>query len=224
METILFWDIDGTLLNTGRAGIYAWEEGIKEISGKTTNLSNMKTAGLTDFHIANLILEENGIRPENEIVKKLLQLYEEYLPDSLPRKNGFVLKNVNEILTELTKIDNIKSFLLTGNTPSGAKSKLTHFGLQKYFTGGGFADGEKDRSDIAHKALNYAKGEIEGVCLEKIFVIGDTPSDIECGKKLGAKTIAVATGGYSVDQLSEHKPWCVYKELPEFENFIQKIS
>ena len=34
-----------------------------------------------------------------------------------------------------------------------------------------------------------------------VFVIGDTPHDIECANAIGVRTIAVATGGYSVEEL-----------------------
>jgi phosphoglycolate phosphatase len=220
---VLFWDIDGTLLTTARAGVFAWEDSVRELTGRDFSLSVIRTAGMTDYQIALRTLETMGVDTHQEHVKRLLNRYEELLPASLPRRAGRVLDNVREILEHLraTRPD-VRSYLLTGNTRNGARAKLTYYDLAHFFADGAFAEDTEARSTIATRALELAR-RAGPVGDETIFVIGDTPHDIECARAIGAKTIAVATGGYSVDELRAHGPWRLYETLPpaaEFEALL----
>jgi phosphoglycolate phosphatase-like HAD superfamily hydrolase len=224
MTTVLFWDIDGTLLTTGRAGIFALEDAASEIIGKPIDLSHLKTAGMTDREIAAEILELGGVTPDSAKIDRLLQLYGEYLPASLPRRQGYVLQGVREILDRLRQRTDIISLLLTGNIEAGAKAKLAHYGLDAYFTGGAFSDRAENRISIAQQALALAQAMVGAIVPEKIYVIGDTPHDIRCGKAIGARVVAVASGGYSVEALEAHQPWWAVSCLPEPTVFMQKIG
>ncbi|MFY9270939.1 MAG: HAD hydrolase-like protein [Candidatus Manganitrophaceae bacterium] len=223
MNPVLFWDIDGTLLTTGRAGIFAWEDAALQLLGKKIDLSTLRTAGLPDYEIAVKILEAAYTAPSPDLVTSLLRLYETYLPSSLPRKSGNVLHGVREILNHLRNQPDILSILLTGNTRTGAMTKLAYYGLDAYFAVGAFSDVGMDRPTIAQKALDLARGIRQGLSLDQIYVIGDTPHDIHCGKVIGARVIAVATGSYSLTELLCHDPWWAIEKLPEPEIFIKKI-
>jgi phosphoglycolate phosphatase-like HAD superfamily hydrolase len=120
-------------------------------------------------------------------------------------------------------LSDVRSYLLTGNTRGGAKAKLTHYGLFHYFADGAFAQDAGDRSTIAVRALDLAR-QAGPVADESIFVIGDTPHDIECAAAIGAKTIAVSTGGYSFEELQAHHPWRVMAELPPADEFLRLIG
>ena len=224
MTTVLFWDIDGTLLTTGRAGIFALEDAASEVIGKPVDLSNLKTAGMTDREIATEILLLYQVAPEPAKVERLLQLYGKYLPASLPRRQGTVLKGVREILDRLQQRTDTISILLTGNIEAGAKAKLAYYGLHSYFTDGSFADGAEDRIAIARQALALARCKVGEVPPEKIYVIGDTPHDIRCGKAIEARVVAVASGSYSVEELEKHQPWWTVSSLPEARVFLPKIG
>lgn len=220
----LFWDIDGTLLTTGRAGIYAWEEATRRVTGKTCDFTGLKTAGYTDVQIAEEILKKYSGQHDQNIVRVLLREYEELLPASLPRKNGRVLDGVREILERLKNTDSALSLLLTGNTKKGARIKLKYYGLDSYFSAGAFAEDGPDRNSIARAALLLLKNTVgDGIPSENIYVIGDTPLDIQCGKAVGAKTVAVSTGEYSSVELAAHEPWCVMNHLPKPEEFINAL-
>jgi phosphoglycolate phosphatase-like HAD superfamily hydrolase len=223
MSLVLCWDIDGTLLTTGRAGIFAWEDAALQVLGKKIDLSNLQTAGLPDYQIANKILEAVGAAPSTDLGISLLRLYETYLPSCLPRKKGNVLHGVREILEHLREQPDILSILLTGNTRIGAMTKLSYYGLGSYFTVGSFSDVGLDRPSIAKKALELARDMRQGLSLDKFYVIGDTPHDIHCGNVIGARVIAVASGAYSFSELLGHDPWWVVEKLPEPETFIKKI-
>jgi phosphoglycolate phosphatase len=211
MTTYLFWDIDGTLLLTARAGIFALEEACEEVFGERIDLAAMRTAGLTDAEIARELCESRG-RPDHETVRALLHAYERLLPERLGWREGQVLPNVRENLDALSARDDVVNMLLTGNVAGGAEAKLRHYGLWDYFgAGGAFSEEGSDRPSIARRARALA-GDPPG---ERMVVIGDTPHDVSCGKAIGARTVAVATGpAYGIEDLRVHDPWLVVETLP----------
>ena len=222
MTTVLFWDIDGTLLTTARAGVYAWAEAVEEQAGHPVDLSGFQTAGLTDVEIARQL----GARSELDqaSTEALLRNYERRLPQSLTRRTGGVLPNVRPILERLRGRTDVYSGLLTGNTRAGAAAKLRHYGLAEFFEGGAFADGAVDRPAIARDALAQARKILGLIEPDRVYVIGDTPHDVACGKAIGARVVAVATGGYSLEQLRATDPWWLLPSLPEPEVFLPRLG
>jgi phosphoglycolate phosphatase-like HAD superfamily hydrolase len=211
VTTFLFWDVDGTLLKTGRAGIFAFEEAVASVCGVEVDLQQLFTSGLTDAEVAALVLETAGQEAGDGAVERILRAYEQALPASLPRRQGEVLPGVREVLEDLAGRDDVRSLLLTGNTPAGARAKLAHYRLDRFFPNGTGACciGPGKRVDIARRALTLADGA------EHVYVIGDTPHDVECGRAIGARTIAVASGWHSVEQLAAAEPWIVLERIPE---------
>jgi len=220
---VLFWDIDGTLLTTAKAGVPAWEAAVKEATGKDFQLSSIRVPGLTDFQIAARTFELLGVPIEGDVLGRMVSRYEDMLPSTLPLKQGRVLPNVREILDALDRRPDVRSYLLTGNTRRGARAKLTHYDLLKYFSDGAFAEDQGLRATIATRAIELARrsGEVD---LRHVYVIGDTPYDVEAANAIGVKTIAVATGGYSVEELTAHHPWRVFQELPPPDQFLDLIG
>jgi phosphoglycolate phosphatase len=222
----LFWDIDGTLLTTGQAGVPAWEMAVREIVQRDFELTSFRVAGLTDYQIAVRTFEMLDVDADESTVRRMVHRYEELLPTELPKKRGYVMPNVREILEHLRPQADVHSYLLTGNTRGGARAKLTHYDLFKYFEGGAFAEDTGDRASIAARALALARRHAP-VGDDRLFVIGDTPHDVDCANAIGARTIAVATGGYSRAELLSHQPWRVFDVLPaadEFEHLIRAPS
>lgn len=221
---ILFWDIDGTLLTTARAGIFAWERAVEDIVGGKPCFAEMKTAGLTDVAIAEAILTKINGAAAPELVKRLVTAYEDYLPQSLPRRRGRVLAGVEAVLRRAEESDEYESILLTGNTQRGANAKLEHYNLSRYFRIGSFSGERSDRVSIAKHAVSLVNQEIGDVRPDRMFVIGDTPHDVQCGKAIGARTIAVATGIYSIDELQACEPWRALPEIGEAESFLSILD
>jgi phosphoglycolate phosphatase-like HAD superfamily hydrolase len=221
--TVLFWDIDGTLLSTGKAGVPAWEAAVREVTGYDFELSSIRVPGLTDFQIAVRTFELLGVQADDQTLRRMVRRYEEMLPSTLPLRQGRVLPHVREILEHLRTRRDIRSYLLTGNTRGGARAKLTHYDLFDFFPDGAFAEDSGSRASIARRALELARAA--GPVADKgIFVIGDTEHDIECASAIGARTIAVATGGYTVDELRRHAPWLALAELPPPLEFTRLID
>jgi phosphoglycolate phosphatase-like HAD superfamily hydrolase len=178
---------------------------------------------MTDFQIAKKMFETLGVEADSAFLRHFVDRYGELLPTSLPRKQGNVMPNVREILEHLRDRRDVRSYLLTGNTRAGARAKLAHYDLTQYFSDGAFAEDTGDRGSIARRALSLA--ELHGdVDKGRVFVIGDTPHDVECARVIDARTIAVATGGYTFEELEAHDPWCVLRELPSVGEFVKLID
>jgi phosphoglycolate phosphatase-like HAD superfamily hydrolase len=223
---LVFWDIDGTLLATGRAGIYAWEDALKDVVGVKADLTSFDTAGYPDYGIARrLLIQYAGLdQPSADLLRQLVARYEDYLPASLGRKTGRVLPNVTEILTALEREADACSLLLTGNTRRGAQAKLVHYGLDRYFTAGAFSEGDGERADIAKRAMEEVALSGCIATRHRVFVVGDTPHDIRCAQAIGARAVAVATGQYTEAELSSSAPWKTLPELPSAGEFLALLQ
>jgi phosphoglycolate phosphatase-like HAD superfamily hydrolase len=216
--TLLLWDLDGTLLTTGRAGVFALEEAAREVLGFEVDLQDMHTSGLTDAQIAELVLAEHQ-GDEGEI-DRLLELYGAALPRSLFRRQGKVMPGVREVFEDLAGDDRVLSLLLTGNIEAGALAKLRHYELDDLIFEGAFCAGPGERVEIGQAALELAEQRI-GAAPDRArtYVIGDTPRDVECAQALGLRSIGVATGQYGVDELERAGAWRAFGRLPAPDRF-----
>jgi phosphoglycolate phosphatase len=226
VTVVVFWDIDGTLLTTARAGVFALEAALQDVCGIEADLSELATAGLTDAEVAALALDTCGRPSDPATVQAFLRAYEEHLPATLHRRRGTVMPGVVEILEDLAGRRGVVSFLLTGNTAAGAQAKLRHYGLDGYFAGNGaFCVGSGSREEIAREALRLVAEMVgDEAAAERIYVVGDTPHDIRAGKAIAAQTIAVASGAYAAEELASFDPWIVLERLPDPERFRQLVS
>jgi phosphoglycolate phosphatase-like HAD superfamily hydrolase len=222
---VLFWDIDGTLLTTGRAGIFALEQAARDVCGVEADLQSMPTSGLTDSQIAARVIERCGQAASPERLGAFLRAYERHLPERLGWRQGRVLPGVEEILEDVAGRPGVVSLLLTGNTRAGAAAKLAHYGLDGHLFDGGFCDDTDDRDAIARRAWKLA-AEREGgeMVPERTYVVGDTPHDVACARAIGARAVAVASGGYGADDLREAGPWLLLDDLPSPERFARLLD
>lgn len=224
MKHVLFWDIDGTLLSTARAGIFAFEQAVRDVLGEEIDLQQMRTGGLTDWQIAAKVVEESGRDPAPETVAALLRAYESHLPERLGWRRGQVLPGVKEILEDVARRPGVVSLLLTGNTPAGAKAKLAHYGLDGHLFDGGFCADTDDRETIARRAWELASERSNGELRpERTFVIGDTPHDVACAHAIGARAVAVASGPFERADLEASEPWLLLDELPPPDEFAELL-
>lgn len=192
---ILFWDIDGTLMRTGKAGLRALARAAAELYGCRVDFAKIVTGGMTDCHIAaQIITQTTGSPASLEEAETLVRRYLELLPGYMDESRGGLIPPVPQLLQHIHGHSGFKSLLLTGNTAAGAKIKLAKFGIDHFFdfSASGFGDGCLDRSQVAENAVRAMRGIYPGVHPDDIFVIGDTPNDVRCGKLLGARKIGRA--------------------------------
>jgi phosphoglycolate phosphatase len=225
MHTLLLWDIDGTLLLSGGAGERALQVALRDAFGLTDSLAAIELAGRTDRWIARRVLSQVDLPATDETIARYLDAYLNVLAGEFARPGGQVLPGVPEILARLARRRDVAQGLLTGNLRRGAEIKLRAHGLWAHFPFGAFADDAELRNDLGPHALRRAR-EHHGVAFppDRVFVIGDTPHDIACGQAIGARTIGVATGRYSVDDLRACRPTTVLPDLGDAAAFLAAIA
>jgi phosphoglycolate phosphatase len=224
-KRLLLWDIDATLITSAGAGDKSLRRVIAQRYGVEDDLRDIEIAGRTDRAIARSILTKYGVPPSDENANAFLDEYLEGLGDLLPQLEGRVLPGVREILDRLHANPNRILALLTGNLRRGAQLKLERYGLWDFFEFGAFADDHHDRNELGAFARTRAK-EKHGQEFDaaSIDVIGDTGHDIACGKIFGARTIAVATGSWTREQLAAHEPDFLLDDLSQVDEVIATLG
>jgi phosphoglycolate phosphatase len=226
VKTRLFlFDIDGTLITSAGAGVKALDLAMEERFGIVRGTSEVEVAGRTDSGIARSIFEKHGIEATPENLSAFYDSYLHHLAIELPKHRGSLMPGILELLEKLKARGDVALGLLTGNLCRGAEIKLTHYGVWHFFEFGAFADDHFDRDELGRFARVRAR-EKHGVefAPENIFVIGDTPHDIRCGKIFGARTIAIATGGFTREQLAAHGPDFVFDDFSDVENVLATLG
>ena len=221
---VCLFDIDGTLIASGGAGKAALETALAAEHGIEKIMPKLRLSGRTDVAICKDLLEMAGLSSEMESIRQLHRAYLQHLPDSLSRSTGSVLPGIGSLLEDLSQREDVLLGLLTGNLREGAKVKLGHFGLDHYFRIGGFGDHHLDRDDVAREAWSAIEGTGANVQPEQVWVLGDTPLDVQCARAIGANVVAVATGWHSLEDLEPSKPDLLVESLADPHPFLRLLS
>jgi len=202
---LLLFDIDQTLVNTGGAGIHALDRACKKLLAIDNAMDGIRPHGKTDPAIAREILRVRlGATSDVEAqIQSILEAYLSFLEDEVQTSAKYrVLPGIVSLLDEIAARPDMILGLATGNIELGARIKLERGKLNRYFALGGFGSDAEDRTELVRKAAEKAAHNNGSSFLASdVFVIGDTPLDVDAGKRAGFKTVGVATGSYSVDQL-----------------------
>lgn len=200
---LYLFDIDGTLVDTGGAGMRSLQEASVEIFGHMG--PTLDLAGSTDLGVVAEIHAHFEIEPTAERIDAYFNAYLKRLEWNLANGGfpGKVLDGVVELLSELSKRPGVTLGLLTGNIAGGAASKMRHFGLEAYFPFGAYGCDHADRNLLGPIALERATAHSSRTFTkDEVWVIGDTPKDIACARAIGARCLAVATGRFSEEELA----------------------
>ncbi|MFL6193571.1 MAG: HAD family hydrolase [Thermoanaerobaculia bacterium] len=205
MKLVLF-DIDGTLLKSGRQGRSVFASALAEVFGTTGDLEAYDFAGKMDPRIVLDLMTGAGV-PEpviHEKLPRLKALYTARLEETLRRDRMEILPGVVEILESLAAREDVTLGLLTGNWEPGARTKLSRFGLNRYFPFGAFGCDALDRSELPPVAWERAeKATGRRFRPEETLIIGDSVHDVSCAKAHGIPCLAVATGWTPRDSLQD---------------------
>lgn len=222
MKVILF-DIDGTLVHSGGAGKRAMNQSFEEVYGIKDGLLKVALGGKTDPRILEeaLMINEIDSSEENKIRfrDRYFVLLVGWIDQDLPGKK--IYPGILELVERLDQMEDVEIGLLTGNWHQGAKTKLGHFDLYKYFPFGAFGDDSFDRNDLLPFALQRCatNGKIQPTPSQTI-VIGDTPADVECAHVHGAKALAVGTGFCEFKDLEQSNPDWLLKDFSDVEQVL----
>ncbi len=205
--TLVLFDIDGTLIQTGRAGVRGMNRAFADLFDAPEALDGVPVAGRTDRAIVSEVLTRIGRPVDDAHITRVRDEYVRRLPEALAdpasRPMG-VLPGVSPLLDRLAERDDVVVGLLTGNFVSGAEIKLGHFDLWSRFPFGAFGDRHVDRRALVPVAIEAAvRAGHPPVTPDRVVVIGDTPLDVDCAHAHGARALAVATGVFGIDALRD---------------------
>jgi phosphoglycolate phosphatase-like HAD superfamily hydrolase len=239
MRKLVLFDIDGTLVLTGGAGIRAMNRACEELVGHPLALDGIPVAGRTDRIILTDVVARAGRALDDGLLERLRKRYISNLREeieqpgrtqsfeSLGPRGGVkaVMPGIRELLDVLELREDIFLGLLTGNFEAGARIKLEHFDLWRYFRCGAFGDDAADRNELVPFALERARRcGLPDISPHHILVVGDTPHDVACARAVGATPVAVATGGFTVEQLRESGADIVFQDLSRTNEFLNLLG
>lgn len=222
----LFWDVDGTLLLTGGAGTNAMADAIKEHFNLPDFEFNKSLAGRTDSEIIKAaVLQIKGNFKLSDAASLLIK-YHQKLPQYLNKYQGSVLYNVENTLQFFQNNPEFENCLLTGNTRTGAKLKLEHYKLYKYFNFNKSVFGEtsENRTELAKVARQRIYVENPQIASDDFIFIGDTPNDVLCAQAIDAKCLIILSGShYEEADFQDFSNCKVLKTLPDNPSELVKI-
>ena len=224
---LVLFDIDGTLIHSGGSGVHGMNLAFEEIWGMANALQGVPLSGRTDVLILQEALQRQRLAWTAAEIDQFKERYFLHLAADMqqPRPARRLMPGFPELLEHLRKMKHVHLGLLTGNWHKSAEIKLAHFGLWKYFEFGAYADDESDRNKLVPHAIRRAQ-ELYGttVARDRVYVIGDTPRDIECARPHSATAVAVATGEYSAEELRRHEPDFLFEDFSQVEAVLEILN
>ena len=220
MKAVLF-DLDGTLLWTDGAGRRAIHRALREVLGIERPAAGFRFDGRTDPEIVRLLAAAAGRDHGDETIAAVLDAYVRLLEGELqrPGHRTTLYPGVLELIAALERRGDCVVGLLTGNVVEGARLKLKSAGIDiARFRVGAYGSDHGERSElpaIAQRRVREVLGaEVKGA---DVVIVGDTPADVTCGRGIGARAIAVATGSYTVPDLIAAGAYTAFADLSETE-------
>jgi phosphoglycolate phosphatase len=225
---LVLFDIDGTILLTAGAGRRAITAALAEQVGDRTAFERIRFDGKTDPQIVTELLAAAGdpVPHDGHRIRAVCERYVALLEQELATTTGTrLMPGFPEILDRLERSNGVVLGLLTGNLERGAALKLRAAGLDPArFKVGAYGSDAAHRPDLPPIAARRAEPFFgRAPAGAEVVIIGDTPADVACGAGIGARAVAVATGAYSVEQLTACGAHAVFADLGDTDRVLHAI-
>ena len=225
----MLWDIDGTLVETAQHGRWAFADAFLEVFGRPAADALVPMAGRTDHSIAIAILNREGVADAESHLPRMYEALHGALAARRDRiaTEGSAMPGAHEAIEAIAARDGTLQSLLTGNIEANAAVKLSAFGLERLLDLeiGAYATDSGVRSELVAVARAKAAAKLGAeVAVKDTVVVGDTPLDVEAAKVGGARTVAVATGSYSVAQLEATEADAVLEDLRDAAAVVRAVG
>jgi phosphoglycolate phosphatase len=213
---VVLFDIDETLVHTGGSGARSWSAAFEMLYGISADIGKHSSAGETDPQVGRATFK--GVLGRDPSIDELTKIYAAYLvhlADDIWKSEQYrVLPGAEETLLELGE-QGIVLGLISGAMEGAARTKLVPANLNQFFLFGAYGSDSPDRTAITKTAIARAASLCEHLRPDDVFVVGDTPHDIEAAKAAGAVSVGVASGHYSAKELAAARPDHVLDSLEE---------
>ncbi len=202
MRLVLF-DIDGTLLRAHGVGARAMTRAGCRLLGPGFTLDGIDFGGALDPWIFRQAAQRLGHHDPSRLHPEFRDLYLLELAQELEQteERPLILPGVAAALAAVGADSSTTMGLVTGNYARAAPLKLRAVGIDPgQFVVGAFGDDAPTRPDLVRLAMGQWRARTDPDP-RRVVVIGDTPRDIDCAQQNGCRSIAVATGWHTVEQL-----------------------
>ena len=217
-DLLLLFDIDGTLVR--RTGPYhrdALVAAVRNVLGIESTTDGVPVHGMLDRAILRQMIANAGGSAEDaeRAMPALVEEASRVYVESCPPLPGKTCPGVVELLGRLQAM-RVPIALVTGNFSRIGWKKLEQTGLRQYFRWGAFAEMAETRGELAALAIAQVRAAGHAVPRNRIALIGDAPSDIQAARENGIRSVSVATGISSREDLALCKPDALITSLEEF--------
>jgi phosphoglycolate phosphatase len=224
----VFFDIDGTLIDTCGAGSHAMSVAFNEEFGVPADSLGISFSGRTDRSIISDFFRLHGVVDSDAHFARFCDRFIKGLRVTLPQRRGRVLPGIVEVLNHLAASKRVRLGLITGNLRRASRIKLDHYQLSKYFYAdgepvGGFGDHHVERDDVARSVVADL-AEQSDADPTRIWVVGDTTRDISCARAIGAQVLAVTTGVVSREELEQAEPDLLLDDMTEAADWVKTLK
>jgi len=226
VKRLVLFDIDGTLLSAGGISARCLGDVLAEVFGETGPMDGYDYSGKTDPQIVRELMRGAG-RDDVEIEQKrpaVLERYATHLANTLRPEHVTPKPGVHDLLLALQEEPRATLGLLTGNLEPCARTKLLPLGIADLFGFGAFGSDHEDRYRLPALALERARAatgrRYEG---GEVVIVGDSIHDVLCGRSLGVRAVAVATGRTSLEALRAQGPQRALSDLSDTRRAVEAI-
>jgi phosphoglycolate phosphatase len=224
---VVLFDIDGTLVSSSAAEVDERRRyliTIRDVVGKEPSVVPSRFAGMVDPQICRILLTETGLDEESvkQLLPKVLMRMGEVYRDM--EKSSKLNDGVKELLQILRQSRNHAVGVLTGNLSAVAKEKLRAMDIDSYFAEGFYADNYFDRKNLIEDAVGACVGKYRLSDRKDVIIVGDTPRDVSAANAAKATSIGVASGVFSLGQLSEADATWVFPDLKPSKKLLNALG
>ena len=219
MKRFLLFDIDGTLTRSHN-GHVPFNQAILKSFGVPGDILSVIPDGNTDPMIVTEIFTKGNILIHDiddkwqQFSSNLHQCYSQAISSGITTVHA--LAGAAQLLQAVTASGILGSSVVSGNLEPMAQVKLEAAGLYSYLCRGAYGSDSPRRADLPAIAKHRCEAAFAvSIPLSDCIVIGDTPRDLEAARCNHMKCILVATGRYSLEELSKCEPELCLPDLTD---------
>ena len=229
MQRLVLFDVDLTLITTTGCNLLALNSAFEQVHRIPDAFNDVVFGGGLDLPLMTEMYRKWGLTKGNPNELPDLSEFKAVYFDHLVRRletwtDGYMCPGARALLEALAREPGVQLGLETGNFREAAFIKLRRFGLDTYFDEGGFGGDWMTRTEVVADAIARCQA-ISGRVYDpgEIFLIGDSPSDVEAGKANGINTFAVATVRCDTETLQALGPTFVFEDLSDTEKVLEAL-